>query len=215
MSDLVCIRVMLVDDHAVARAGYRFLLDNLPDITVVGEAGSGEAALTLYPIVMPDVVILDLTMPGIGGRETLVQLQSQWPQSRILICTMHETAALVNYSIAAGAAGYISKNSSPEVLVAAVRKIAQGEQYIDADLQSNLVTSNDRASTVGFASLSPREFQIICMFAEAQPLDEIAAKLSISTKTVANNLTVIKEKLQVDTTAELVRLTISAGLASA
>jgi two-component system invasion response regulator UvrY len=207
-------RVMLVDDHVVARAGYRFLLENLSDLEVVAEASSGEEALELFPSVKPDLVILDLTMPGIGGRETLVRLRAQWPECRILICTMHETPALIDHTLQAGAAGYISKNSSPEVLVNAVRKIAAGQRYIDAELAQTMLTRNGRTEVLGMTALSPREFEILCLFADAHSVDDIAAKLSLSAKTVANNLTTIKDKLQVNTTAELVRLAISKGLAS-
>lgn len=208
------IKVMLVDDHAVARAGYRFMLDYVPDLSVVAEAGSGEEALKMYPVTRPDIVILDLTMPGLGGRETLVRMKAMWPECRILICTMHETAALVDHAMKAGADGYISKNSSPEVLVTAVRRIAQGHKYIDAELAQSVVVAGNRTANVGIESLSPREFQVLCLFAEGLTVDDIAAKLSLSSKTVANNLTVIKEKLQVSTTAELIRLAISTGLAS-
>ena len=207
-------RVMLVDDHVVARAGYRFLLEDMPDLVVVAEAGSGEEALQLIPSVRPDVVILDLTMPGMGGREALERLRAGWPSCRVLICTMHETPALIDHALQAGAAGYISKNSSPEVLVAAVRKIAQGQRYIDAELAQTVLTRGTKADVVGLTALSSREFQILCLFAEAHSVDDIAARLSISAKTVANNLTVIKDKLQVGTTAELVRLAISKGLVS-
>lgn len=213
MSDSA-IKVMLVDDHAVARAGYRFMLDYVTGLSVVAEAGSGEEALKLYPSTLPDVVILDLTMPGLGGRETLIRMKSQWPECRILICTMHETAALVDHAMKAGADGYISKNSSPEVLVTAVRRIAQGHKYIDAELAQNVVTGGSRTAHVGLEALSPREFQVLCLFAEGLTGDEIASRLTLSSKTVANNLTVIKEKLQVATTAELIRLAISTGLAS-
>lgn len=207
-------RVMLVDDHVVARAGYRFLLENLPDIEVVAEAGSGEEALELFPKVKPDLVILDLTMPGMGGREALVRLHADWPDCRILICTMHETPALIDHTLQAGAAGYISKNSSPEVLVNAVRKIAAGQRYIDAELAQTMLARSGRTEVVGMTALSPREFEILCLFAEGHSGDDIATKLSLSSKTVANNLTTIKDKLQVSTTAELVRLAISKGLAS-
>lgn len=208
------IRVMLVDDHAVARAGYRFLLDNLSDICVAGEAQSGEDALRLYPEVRPDVVILDLTMPGMGGRETLGQLKVRWPDVRVLVCTMHETTALIDHTLQAGAAGYISKNSSPEVLVTAVRKIAAGHKYIDAELAQNMLTADSTDKGAAIASLSAREFRILCLFAEARSLDDIAGELSLSSKTVANYLTVIKEKLHVSNAPELVRLAISKGLVS-
>jgi two-component system, NarL family, invasion response regulator UvrY len=208
------IRLMLVDDHAVVRAGYRFLLDSLDDVQVVAEASNGEEALRLFPTVLPDVVILDLSMPGMGGREVLDRLQQQWPSSRVLICTMHETTALIDHALQAGAAGYISKNSSPEVLVNAVRKIASGQKYIDGELANNMVVGRGTDAAGGLSVLTPREFGILCLFAEAHSVDDIATKLAISSKTVANNLTIIKEKLQVNTPAELVRLAISKGLVS-
>lgn len=218
MNKATPIRVMLVDDHVVARAGYRFLLDSLPEINVVAEAASGEEAISLYSAILPDLVILDLSMPGIGGRETLGQLRAAWPHSRVLICTMHETPALIDHVLKAGAAGFISKNSSPEVLVTAVRRIAEGQKYIDPELAENLMIDGREGhgyqDIVGLQSLSHREFQILCLFAEAKSIDDIAVELSLSSKTVANNLTIIKEKLQVSSAAELVRLAISKGLAS-
>lgn len=214
MTEMNKISVMLVDDHAVARAGYRFLLENLDDIDVVAEAQSGEEALRLYGEVEPDVVILDLTMPGMGGREALARLKADWPGARVLVCTMHETTALIDHTLQAGAAGYISKNSSPEVLVTAVRKIATGHKYIDAELAQNMLTADSTDKGAALASLSAREFKILCLFAEAKSLEDIAAELSLSSKTVANYLTMIKEKLRVNNAPELVRLAISKGLVS-
>lgn len=208
------IRLMLVDDHAVARAGYRFLLDSLDDMQVVAEAGNGEEALQLFPAVSPDVVILDLSMPGMGGREVLQRLRQGWPTCRVLICTMHETKALIDHALQAGAAGYISKNSSPEVLVSAVRKIASGEKYIDGELAQQVVIGESAVGDDRLSELTPREFKILCLFAEARSVDDIATSLSLSSKTVANNLTIIKEKLCCSTAAELVRLAISKGLVS-
>lgn len=207
------IRVMLVDDHAVTRAGYRFLVDNLPDISVVAEAANGEDALTFYNEFRPDIVILDLSMPGLGGRQVLDSLRKQWPDCRVLVCTMHETRPLIEQVMQSGAAGYISKNSSPEYLVRAVRRIAQGQKYIDADLVQTLLVADPATDSIGLAALTPREFQILGLFAEAHSVEAIGRQLSLSNKTVANNLTAIREKLHVSSTAELVRLAISQGLA--
>ncbi len=213
MSIAAPISVMLVDDHAVTRAGYRFLVDNLPDIYVVAEAANGEDALRSYSEFKPDVVILDLSMPGMGGRQVLDSLYKQWPGCRVLVCTMHETRQLIEQVMQAGAAGYISKNSSPEYLVRAVRRIAQGQKYIDAELLQNMLSAEPVTDSIGLAALSSREFQILCLFAEAHSVEAIGRELSLSNKTVANNLTVIREKLHVTSTAELVRLAISKGLA--
>jgi two-component system invasion response regulator UvrY len=214
MASATPIRVMLVDDHAVTRAGYRFLVDNLPDIIVVAEAANGEDALKFYADSKPDVVILDLSMPGMGGRQVLATLQKQWPESRVLVCTMHETKALIDHVMQSGAAGYISKNSSPQALVTAVRQIAGGDTYMDTEVSKPVRTAVGSKGVAGIESLSARELQVLCLFAEAYSIEDIATELAISSKTVANYLTVIKEKLQVGSTTELVRFAISNGLAS-
>lgn len=206
------IRVMLADDHAVVRAGYRFLLENLQDIEVVAEAASGEDALAQFARVQPDVLVIDLTMPGIGGMEAIRQLRAAQPQAKILVFSMHENPALVEHALQAGASGYISKNSSPEALTTAVRRIAAGNLYIDSELAQNMVVQQSRGQREGLAGLSTRELQILRLFAEARSVDEIAESLSLSTKTISNYLTQIKDKLDVGSSAELVRLAISKGL---
>jgi DNA-binding NarL/FixJ family response regulator len=206
------IRIMLADDHAVVRAGYRFLLENVQDIEVVAEAASGEDALARFDEVQPDVLVIDLTMPGIGGLEAIRRLRVARPDAKILVFSMHESAALVEHALQAGVCGYISKNSSPETLVTAVRRIAAGNIYIDGELAQNLVIQQSRGQRDALEGLSTRELQILKLFAEARPLDEIADALSLSSKTIANYLTQIKDKLQVSSSAELVRLAISKGL---
>lgn len=206
------IRVMLADDHAVVRAGYRFFLENIDDIEVVAEAASGEDALARYAEVNPDVLVMDLTMPGIGGMEAIRQLLAKHPQAKVLVFTMHENAALVEHALQAGAAGYISKNSSPESLTTAVRRIAAGNTYIDSELAQNMVIQQSRGQREALAGLSTREMQILRLFAEARSIEEIAESLSLSTKTISNYLTQIKDKLQVNSSTELVRLAISKGL---
>lgn len=206
------IRVMLADDHAVVRAGYRFLLENVQDIEVVAEASSGEDALAQFDQVKPDVLVIDLTMPGIGGMEAIRQLRVSQPDARILVFSMHENAALVEHALQEGAAGYISKNSPPDTLVTAVRRIAAGNVYIDSELAQSMVVQQSRGQREALAGLSTRELQILRLFAEARAIEEIAESLSLSTKTIANYLTQIKDKLNVSSSAELVRLAISKGL---
>lgn len=208
------IRVMLVDDHAVVRAGYKFLLENVGGIEVVAECGSGEEALERFAACRPDLLIMDLSMPGMGGLEAIRRLRAKEPELKVLVFSMHENPAFVERALQARVSGYISKNSSPEVLVAAVRRIAAGGIYIDAELAQNVVVQQTRDKGSPFAGLSNREFQILCMFAEARGIEEIAEELSLSAKTVSNYLTQIKEKLGVGSTPELVRLAISQGLVS-
>lgn len=206
------IRIMLVDDHAVVRAGYRFLLENVEDIEVVAEAASGEDALARFDQVDPDVLVIDLTMPGIGGMETIRQLRARRPDAKVLVFSMHENGALVEHALQAGVSGYISKNSSPESLVTAVRRIAAGNIYIDSELAQTLVVQQSRGQREALAGLSTRELQILKLFAEARSIDEIAESLSLSSKTIANYLSQIKDKLQVGSSTELVRLALSKGL---
>ena len=181
-------------------------------MVVVAEAASGEEALNVFATFVPDVVVMDLSMPGIGGMETIRRLIALHPQAKILVFSMHENSTFVEHALQAGVAGYISKNSSPEVLVTAIRKLAAGNVYIDAELAQSLVIQKAKDKGALLASLSTRELQILCMFAEARSMEAIAETLSLSTKTIANYLTQIKEKLQVSTGPELVRLAISKGL---
>jgi two-component system invasion response regulator UvrY len=209
-----CITVMLVDDHAVVRAGYKFLLENVQDMVVVAEAASGEETLERFADHMPDVLVMDLSMPGMGGIEAIRRLLTLHPAAKILVFSMHESSTFVEHALQAGVAGYISKNSSPDVLVSAIRKLAAGNVYIDAELAQSLVIQKSRDKGGLLAGLSTRELQVLCMFAEARSIEAIAEALSLSTKTIANYLTQIKEKLQVSTGPELVRLAISKGLVS-
>lgn len=206
------IRIMLVDDHAVVRAGYRFLLESIEDIHVVAEATSGEQAVEMVAGVAPDIIVMDLAMPGMGGLEAIRRIREQQPQVQVLVFTMHENAAFVEHVLQAGVDGYISKNSPPDTLVDAVRQIASGGMFVDAQIAQTLVVRKTRNAGSQFASLSSREFQILCMFAEAYSVDSIARELSLTSKTVSNYLTQIKDKLQVNNTQELMRLAISEGL---
>ena len=208
------IKVVLVDDHAVVRAGYRFLLSYHADIEVVAEASGGEEALALLDTHAADLVIIDLTMPGMHGLELLKRLRKRERPPRVLVFTMHENPAFVEQALQAGAGGYLSKNSAPEALVEAIRTIAGGKPYIDAAVAQNMVVQQTRERGSLFESLTNREFQILCLFAEGLGIDDIARRLGLSSKTIANYLTLIKDKLQTGSTQELVRLAISKGLAT-
>lgn len=206
------LKVMLVDDHSVVRAGYRFLLENVDGIEVVAEASDGKDSIVLFAEHHPDVVVMDLSMPGIGGLEAIQRIRAKDPKAKILVFTMHENPAFIERALQAGVLGYISKNSSPEVLVDAIRKVATGSTYLDSGIPGIESTQHLRDSDARFSSLSPREFQILCMFADATSVEEIAEQLSLSSKTIANYLTQIKDKLGVSGSAELVHLALSKGL---
>jgi DNA-binding NarL/FixJ family response regulator len=209
------IRVLLVDDHAVVRAGYKVLLENSPSIAVVGEADSGEAGCREFVSTRPDVVIIDLTLRGMGGLEAIRRIIARDPGARVLVFSMHEETVFVEQSLQAGARGYITKSSPPRVLVDAVRAVAAGEIYIDGAIAQRLAFQKTRGRGSPLSNLSTREFEIFCMLAEGLNVTEIARRLSLSYKTVANYSSQIKHKLEVDTVAELARLAIRHGVVDA
>ena len=202
------IRVLLVDDHAVVRTGYRLLLERAGDIELAGEAESGEQACRQYQDLKPDVVVMDISLPGIGGFEAMRRIIGRDPRARVLVFSMHEDMVFVEQAVSAGARGYITKNSAPAVLVDAIRKIAAGEPYLEATLARQLAFGKLRDEDSPFSKLSTREFEICTLLAQGCSTSEIAKRLSLSYKTVANYSTQIKGKLNVGTSAELTRLAI-------
>jgi DNA-binding NarL/FixJ family response regulator len=209
------VRVLLVDDHAVVRAGYRLLLQNAPEIEVVGEADSGELGCRLYAELSPDVVIMDLTLPGIGGLEAIRRIVQRDAKAKVLVFSMHEDILFVEQALAAGARGYVTKSSPPYVLVAAVKDIAAGGQPFAGDIAQRLKYARVRGDSSPLKDLSTREFEIFCLLAEGFSSAEIAKRLSLSHKTVANYGTQLKSKLGVGTVAELARLAIRHGVIAA
>jgi len=209
------IRVLLVDDHAVVRAGYKVLLQNSSEIAIIGEADCGELACRLFADLQPDVVIMDLSLPGMSGLEAIRRIIARSAEARVLVFSMHEDTVFVEQALQAGARGYITKRSAPEVLVDAVKAIARGEVHLDGDLAQRLAFQMTRGKGAPFASLSTREFEIFCLLAEGLDINEIAARVSLSYKTVANYSTQVKNKLAVNTVAELAHLAIRHGLIDA
>ncbi len=202
------IRVLLVDDHAVVRAGYQMLLKNTDDIEVVAEAETGEQACKAYIDTQPDVVVMDLSMPGIGGLEAIRRIVARDTDAKILVFSMHEDTVFVEQALQAGARGYITKSSAPEILVEAIRALASGQSHLDSELAQRLAFQKARGKNSPFSDLSTREFEIFCLLAEGLNTSEIAKRLSLSYKTVANYSTQIKNKLNASTVAELARMAI-------
>ncbi|MFT5396460.1 MAG: two-component system invasion response regulator UvrY [Gammaproteobacteria bacterium] len=202
------IKVMLVDDHAVVRAGYNMLLKNAAEIEVVAEASSGEEAYQLYSTHQPDVVVMDLSLPGIGGIEAIKRICSRDHKAIILVFSMHEEVIFVEQALQAGASGYITKSTDPQLLVEAIIRLSKGEKYIDPELAQILAYEKSRGQDSLLSDLSTREFEIFCMLAEGSNTSEIAKRLSLSYKTVANYSTQIKSKLNVSTVADIARLAI-------
>ena len=215
MSERKKIRVLLADDHAVVRAGYRVLLQNTTDIEVIAEADSGEKACRAFADLQPDVVVMDLSMPGMGGLQAMRRMVARDPHARILVFSMHDDTVFVEQALQAGAQGYITKSSAPEILVEAIRELASGKSHIDTEIVQRLAFQKARGKDSPFSNLSTREFEIFCLLAEGLNTSEIAKRLSLSYKTIANYSTQIKSKLHVSTVAEIARLAIRHNIINA
>ncbi len=202
------IKVMLVDDHAVVRAGYQMLLKNSLEIDVVAEASSGEEAYRLQGNYDLDVIVMDLSMPGIGGIEAIKRIHSRDDKIKILVFSMHEEIIFVEQALQAGASGYITKSTDPQLLVDAIKRLSRGEKYIDPELAQRLAIEKSRGQDSPLSDFSTREFEIFCMLAEGLNTSEVAKRLSLSYKTVANYSTQIKNKLDVTTVADIARIAI-------
>lgn len=209
------IKVILVDDHAVVRAGFRLLLSTSEDIEVIAEAERGEQACQLYLEKQPDVMVLDLSMPGIGGLEAIRRICSRNTNAKILVFSVHDEMVYVDRATNAGAKGFITKNSAPAILVEAIQKIAQGEIYIEQGLAKNTpATTGDIDYQAVIGAFSAREFDVFLLLAKGLTAHKIADELCLGYKTVANYGTQIKNKLNVATVAELTRIALVLRLLS-
>jgi two-component system invasion response regulator UvrY len=204
------ITVLLVDDHPVVRDGYRRLFDSTTDIRVVAEAGDGETGYALYRERKPDVVVLDLNMPGSGGLETLRRIRARDPDARILVFSMHSNETMIQRALQMGATGYLTKQGSPEQMIEAVRQVRRGKLYIDPKLVLDIVADMTLHNIPEdpLSVLSKREFQLFRLLAEGNSVAHIASMLSISSKTVGVHHTNIMRKLKLENTVQLVRLAI-------
>jgi two-component system, NarL family, invasion response regulator UvrY len=204
--------IMLVDDHAVVREGYRTVLQKQPGLRVVAEASDGAEAYRLFKATAPDLVIMDLSMPGIGGIEAIRRIR-QWDKyAQILVFTMHQNAGFAVQAIRAGARGYVTKTSPPETLVQAVMDILAGRIAISPDIDHELALSRLAGETAAADVLTAREFEVLRMLLAEKSTEEIASTLNLSPKTVANLHSLIKDKLEVGSDIELVRLALRQGI---
>ncbi len=209
------INVLIADDHGVLRAGLRVLLNRETDIQVVGEAADGSQALQLVGTLQPDVVLMDVSMPGEGGVETTRKLKAEWPRTQVLILTVHEDAALLHEAIRAGASGYIVKRAVESELVDAIRAVARGETYLHPTMtravliEADLVASSKEDPT---DALTPREEQVLRLIARGYTNPEIADLLTISVRTVEGHRSNLMSKLDLHSRVELVRYAAQHGL---
>jgi len=206
------IRILLADDHAVVRSGLRRLLEQNAEMQVIAEAGSGEQAYQLFSELKPDVVVMDLSMPGMGGLESIRRILVRSPLARVVVFSMHENAAFAFQALNIGARAYVAKSGMAEDLVIAVRNAAAGSTYISPVVAQKMAMQTVSGDDALSKKLSAREFEVFRLIAEGKSAEDIGHLLNISQKTVANYQTMIRQKLGVNSPVELVRLAIRHGL---
>jgi DNA-binding NarL/FixJ family response regulator len=199
------IRIILVDDHAVVRSGYRRLLCAEPDFDVVGEAASAPEANALVQQVRPDVAIVDLSLKGSSGLEAIAGMRVRQPDLRVLVLSMHDSAGHVAQALKAGAHGYLTKRSEPEELIAGIRAVLRGTRVLSSDVATV-------AAPAPLDGLTPREFDMLRLLVHGESVQAIAAQLTISPKTVLNTLTSVRQKLGADNDFRLMHLAARLGI---
>lgn len=207
-------RIMLVDDHALVRMGFRMLLVNA-GMEVVAEAGDGEQACREYGSVRPDVVVMDLSMPGMGGLEAVRRLLAQDPKARVLALSAHEDTAHPRRVLRAGALGYLAKRSAPESLIAAVSAVARGERYVDPQTAQALAMAQIEGEASPAEMLSEREFAVFIQLARGATVAQVAENLNLSPSTVGTHLYHVKQKLHAGNQSELTLVALRWGLIQA
>jgi len=199
-------RILLVDDHAIVRSGFRRLLEQQPTYQVVAEASDAERAYAVFAELEPDVVVMDLSMPGVSGLDTIRRMVARQPHARILVFSMHEDASLAERAIQLGARGYVTKSSAPETLATAVADVINGKIALSPDIAQALALLRLNSSNNPVSVLTAREFEIFRLLASGQSIAAIAALMSLSAKTVANYHSIVKQKLGISSDVELVLL---------
>lgn len=202
------INIILVDDHVAIRSGVKRLLQEQHDLVVVAEAENGDEAYRLYNQHQPDVMLMDMNMPGSSGLATLSQIKARHPDAQIIMFTNHTEVVFAVQAISAGAKGYVLKSSTPEEVIQSVRQVAMGKSYLSPEVAQQIALQNIAADNDPTRALTPREFEIFRMLAEGADIDTIADTLKIGQKTVANYQTQLKHKLNIHTPVELVRLAL-------
>ncbi|MGA9853389.1 MAG: UvrY/SirA/GacA family response regulator transcription factor [Gammaproteobacteria bacterium] len=207
------IRVLLVDDHKLVRTGIRLILEDTPDVRIAGEAESGEAAIPLCRELKPDVVLMDVSMPGIGGLEATRKLLTRNPAVKVIVVSVHATEPYPLRLMEAGAHGYLTKDCAAEEIVNAIRQVHAGKRYITAAIAQQLALAKVGGNTNSpFEQLSQRETQVMLMITGGQSPQAIAAKLHVSPKTVSTYRARLFQKLGVSNAVELTRLALRYGI---
>jgi two-component system invasion response regulator UvrY len=204
--------LLLVDDHAVVRSGFKVLLQTWDDVEVVAEANSGEEALPLYTLHRPEVVMMDIAMAGMGGIEAIKRLIALDPQVRVLALSAHEDSSYAKRALQAGALGYLSKRTAPEVLIDALRMVARHQRFIDPIIAQRMANQRTDSDTQDIDKLSPREFEVFILLAKGQSVLDISQSLGLSASTVGTHLYKVKQKLQLSNQSEMTLLAMRHGL---
>ena len=209
------IHVMLVDDHAVVRMGFKMLLESDSDIKVVAEAESGEQAIQRFVEFKPHVVVMDITMPGIGGLEAIERILAKDNTAKILVLSAHEDSVHPKRVLNAGAKGYLTKRSAAEELIKAIRVVATGKKYLEASVAQQMAIQQLSGEQNPVDVLSPREFEVFMALAKGKTTNEIAETLFLSPRTVGTHLYNIKQKLNANHSAEIALIAMRSGLLDA
>jgi DNA-binding NarL/FixJ family response regulator len=204
--------IVLVDDHAVVRAGVRRLLEQELLFEVIGEAESGEKAYQIFGELKPDVVVMDLSMPGMGGLESIRRILMRHEKAKILVLSMHEDLSFANQALKLGAKGYLTKNTLADDLVKSIQTVSKGDVFLSDEIAKKMAMQSISGNQDPIHELSAREFEIFRLLAEGLDIDAIANTLNISSKTVSNYQTMIKQKLNINSPVELIRYAIKAGV---
>ena len=209
---LTPIRVMLVDDHAMVRLGFRLLLEGVADIKVVAEADSGEEAVRAFPKIKPDMIVMDISMPGIGGLEAVDRILAREARTRILVLSAHDDATHARRVMNAGAVGYLTKRSAAKELIQAVRQVAHGKTYLEPHVAQQLVEQQLSGKKNPVDLLTEKEFKVFLGVAKGGSVAQIAKTMSLSPCTVGTHLYNLKQKLGASNSAKLAIIAIRAGL---
>jgi DNA-binding NarL/FixJ family response regulator len=206
--------VLLVDDHAVVREGYRRLLERASGLIVSGEASSAGEAYQAFCLCQPDVVVMDISLPDVSGIEAMRRLLLREPRARVLVFSIHEEPIFPTRAFQAGARGYVTKASAPDVLVDAVRAVAAGQIFLSPDVAQTLALRNVLKPEDALDLLSDREFEILRLLASGRSVRDIAERLCLNYKTIANYQSIIRQKLGAETSVQLIRIATENGLLS-
>jgi len=209
------INVMLVDDHAVVRMGFKMLLESDADIKVIAEADSGEQAIQRFVEFKPHVVVMDITMPGIGGLEAIERILAKDSSAKILVLSAHEDSVHPKRVLNAGAMGYLTKRSAAEEMIKAIRVVATGKKYLEASVAQQMAIQQLAGDQNPVDVLSPREFEVFMALAKGKTTNEIAETLFLSPRTVGTHLYNIKQKLNANNSAEIALIAMRSGLLDA